>query len=896
MKGIYSSIICGFKYLSFIFGILSVILFYEISFGRTHSGHFGKIDFDRYQRLFNGRMKSKGFVKRGYRVLDDSLIRDDFLLNFDTTGGTKQSHPRVRGREAVVVAFSDTRDGNSDAHFQQFSLAGGRLGVNRRANDDRGLKWQGEPDLCLLDNGNFVLAWEDRRDCNSDVYLQIYDAVGNRVGENIKANDDETRTDQRNVALCPLGEGRFLVVWDDWRNDPGDIYGQIFSEDGLRIGANFRVNEGSWLQYHPSCAADSEGNFVVSWQDGRGTSWDIYARRFDRNGNPLGSDFLVNDDNTTSFQGDPEVAVRADGSFIIVWSDERQGNSDVYGQRYSANGVPIGGNFLVNEVISGNQSAPGIAIDPSGKFFVSYTDDREGSPDIYLVQFDQMGNRIGTIKVNDDSGNNSQGMSSLTIVGDGNIWVVWEDCREGNQDVYGQQLRDTIRVGRNFKVNDDTLSSHQRCSFIGVDGRGEFLVAWEDERNGDIDIYGQRFDSLGNLIGENFKVSDESNLSYQFYPSVARDFSGKTLITWTDTREGDPDIYGQFYDEEGNQIGNNFLINDQREGTQWYPVCAADSAGNFMVVWMDMRGGDWDIYGQRYDRNQNPIGGNFRINDETSGEQMYGYCAMDKRGEFVVVWMDSRDGEFEIYAQRFDREGNRMGNNFRVNEASNAFQGYPACAKNEGHFIIAWEDEREENVDIYAQAFLASGQRIGENFRVNDDTTEEDQYSPSLDISDNGEILFVWCDSRKGDGDLDIFGQRFDTTLRRIGGNVLINRPDSFFGNNQWLIGQGVKIYKDKIGFAWIDNRRRRGWDIYAKLVKLSYLSIAERALRDGGYRALKTYYLDGIEIPEGEVVIYDVKGARVFPSQSKFRQKPGIYIMEWNREERVYRKKFIKL
>lgn len=887
----------GFRTL--LFTLVFSILF---SFPLQPRGDYGHL-FDRILRLENRRqrMNFSSSLASGFPYFPDSLIKDDFLLNDDTIGGTKQFHPRVGGKETAIITFSDARDGNSDVFFQRFSLSGSRLGINTRVNDDRTLNWQGESDLCITTAGNFVFAWEDRRELgNSDVYIQIYDAQGNRIGNNIKANDDGTKTDQRDVALTTLPQGRFLVVWDDWRNDPGDIYGQVFSEEGMRIGTNFRINEGPWLQYHPSCAADSEGNFVVVWQDGRGQSWDIYARRFDKNGHPLSGDFLVNDDNTNFDQGAPEVAMKKDGSFIIVWTDGRNGNPDIYAQRFAPNGQRIGPNFLVNEISSGNQSAARIVIDPTGRFYISYLSDHEGNPNIYLVMFDQEGNRIGrSVRVSDDNPNAVLGMNDINITTDGNIWVVWEDSREGNPDVYGQILRDTMRIGQNFRVNDDYASTHQRCSFITVDNQGEFLVTWEDERNGDIDIYAQRIDSLGNLLGKNFRVDDATSVSYQFYPAAARAHTGNFLIVWTDTREGDPDIYAQFYDKLGNRLGTNFRVNHPKENTQWYPIVSSDSVGNFLVVWMDRREGSWDIYGQRYDRNQNPIGANFRINDFITGDQIYAYCAMDKKGNFVITWMDDREGNFDIYAQLFNQEGSPIGNNFKVNETSDSFQGYPACTRNQDYFVITWEDERNGNVDIYAQVFLTNGQRIGGNFRVNDDATREDQYSPTVDIDENSSIIFIWMDGRKGDGDWDIYAQRFDSTQRRIGGNCLINRPDSFPGNNQWLIGQGVRVSKNKIGFAWIDNRRHQGWDIYAKMVNLSYLAITKTSQgKREGFR-LKTYYLNQIEIPSGEVVIYDVKGARIGGKGGRLKMNSlgrGIYIIELKTKDRVYQKKFIKL
>jgi len=117
---------------------------------------------------------------------------------------------------------------------------------------------------------------------------------------------------------------------------------------------------------------------------------------------------------------------------------------------------------------------------------------------------------------------------------------------------------------------------------------------------------------------------------------------------------------------------------------------------------------------------------------------------------------------------------------------------------------------------------------VGNNFRVNDDVTEEDQYSPSAAMTRDGKFVVVWSDWRGGKGDPDLFAQRFWTNGSRISSNALINQPDSFSYEHQWTIGQSVAANNNRIGFAWTDNRRHKGFDISGKVTDWNLIGMAE--------------------------------------------------------------------
>jgi hypothetical protein len=128
-------------------------------------------------------------------------------------------------------------------------------------------------------------------------------------------------------------------------------------------GGEFQVNtQFADNQIAPSVAMDADGDFVVVWQsqsDGHGDG--IYARRYSAEGVPQSGPFLVNA-TTNGNQRDPSVANCADGDFVVAWTSLDQDGSSygIYTRRFSASGVPQSGDFQVNTFTLGLQAAPSV--------------------------------------------------------------------------------------------------------------------------------------------------------------------------------------------------------------------------------------------------------------------------------------------------------------------------------------------------------------------------------------------------------------------------------------------------------------------------------------------------------------------------------------------------------
>jgi hypothetical protein len=776
---------------------------------------------------------------------------DDFRVNDDTWDQDSPTIAKDRFGN-FVITWHDTRNGNSDVYIQRYDFSGNPIGSNLKVNDDTGTGEQYSPVIAMDSSGNFVIAWEDGRSGYLDIYAQRYDSSGTPIGSNFVVNDDPGTNFRVAPAIGMNSGGNFVVTWVDYRTwwlTYEDIYAQRYDSAGNPIGSNFKVNDEAGLveQYAPAVAMDALGNFIITWGDQRNVlTYDIYAQRYDLSGNPIGPNFRVDDDAGTSSQGLPAIATDNSHNFVITWQDYRNGNSDIYVQRYDSSGNPLGSNFKVNDDGgTAYQFYPAIGIDGSGNFIITWGDERHGNYDIYAQRYNSSGAPLSSnFKVNEDVGGADLYYPAIGIDSFGNFIITWQDNRNANYDIYTQRYDFSgTPLGANFKVNDDLGPCDQLDPAIATVSSGRFVICWDDCRKGNRDIYAQRYDSSGYGLSSNFKVNDDAVIAWQGSPAIAMDGSGNFVIAWADERNLDGDIYAQRYDSSGIPLDSNFKANDDL-GTspQVSPAIAMNISGNFVITWEDFRNGDHDIYAQRYNFSGNPIGSNFKANDDVGTSNQYSAgVAMDASGNFVITWDDFRNGNHDIYAQRYNSSGNPMGSNFKVNDdAGTSGQLYPSIAMNElGGFVITWEDERNGNLDIYAQRYNSLGLPIGSNFKVNSDAGGAAQEDPACAMDDSGRFVITWKDLRKGNP--DIYAQKYNSSGAPLDTNYLVSNPP--WGSFD-QVAPAVATNNSNIYFAWQDNRSARSWDIYAKVLDWIKPPLCGDVTADGSVDAADVVYL----------------------------------------------------
>ncbi len=756
-------------------------------------------------------------------VFIQEIIIDDFLVNDDTSGGCLQwrSSVSINRDGNFIVAWADFRstDYDGDIYCQRYTEGGNPIGENFKVNNDSGGPYwnpywlQIRPIVANFEGENFVIVWEDWRNGEPDIYGQIYDSIGMCRGINFRVNDDYN-SKQQFYPWVSMSISTFVVVWEDWRNGNADIYAQIYDSLGTTKGINFRINDniGSSNQLGVSVSMSDSGSFVVVWEDWRNGDADIYGQLYDSNGSPVGSNFKVNANFNSSSQQRPTISSDSLENFIVVWEDWRDGNASIYGKIYDG-----AGNSLVEDFKISKGEKPSVWMNDREDFVIVW---EKGTDGIYGRIYNLAGvPQAEEFKISSDV---SDKLDPRVTINE-EIIVTWTDYRENNPDIYGQRFNlSGVPQGSNFKINNDGASSYQDFPAIGMDSTGNFVIIWYDYRNGsrgpynDPDIYGQKYNKSGEPCGSNFRINDDGTQHAQLFPSLSMNRNGNFIVVWQDNRQGTHHIYGQKYNEFCQPTGVNFKASSISGSNAWPGVCINDS-GTTVVVWQNYNYSYCSVWGQRYNLAGEPLGGNFKIHSDVESEKMLPCAGISSSGSFVVVWIDYRStsGGVGLYAQRYDEFGNPLGENFKVSDTTSPNWSFSSIAMHKsGSFIICWMDTRNEDWDIYAQIYDSLGTPLDKNFRVNDDVGSSEQNNPSVAIDELGRFIVTWTDFRNGT--LNIMAQAYSPDGTQLGTNTQVN-TNAFWGNHQWA-WESVATNGDLIAFTWIDNRRLKGWDIYARL------------------------------------------------------------------------------
>jgi hypothetical protein len=409
--------------------------------------------------------------------------------------------------------------------------AGGEFRANTYTTNN-----QESPGVGMGADGRFVIAWESPGiDGSNDAIVgQRYAAPGTPQGANFQVNS-YTTSSQDELAVAMARDGTFVVVWESPGQDGSNygVFGQRYAASGSPLGGEFQVNTFTTNdQGRPSVAIAPNKSFVVIWASRAqvpGGIFETFAQRFDAAGTRIGGEFQVNT-YTTGYQipvrGGPAVAVDGGGNFVVAWiSYDPVGPSQdgslagIFGQRFSAAGTRLGGEFQVNTYTTDFQYGPTVAMASSGAGFdgnfvvVWDSDGQDGSAyGVFGQRFSASGNRLGAeFQVNTYT-TNVQYEAKVAADARGNFIVAWQSRLSGitSDEVMARRFsfNGTPR-GAEFRVNTYTTSGQGNAS-IASDRVGNFTVAWESYPNdgSGTGVFGQRF---GGLFPRDLRVDTTGN-------------------------------------------------------------------------------------------------------------------------------------------------------------------------------------------------------------------------------------------------------------------------------------------------------------------------------------------------------------------------------------------------
>lgn len=409
----------------------------------------------------------------------------------------------------------------------------------------------------------------------------------------------------------------------------------------------------------PRVVVDSNNNIHVIWADDRDDNYEIYYAKLDSEGNKIIEDKRIT--NAPSYSWFPDIAVDNEDNLHIVWIDYRDGRSAIYYTKLDNDGTKL------------------------------LSDKRLSISNIGIVQPEQADLAM---EHNDAFLNDVEHNPTIAVDKNDRVHIAWSALSEENVD-----------IGSNYEIyyallNSDgiTLMNNVRITYapsesdnpkIALDSFNNVCLVWDDNRNGNFNIYYTKFSKREVIVPEELITNNTSNSRE---PSIAVDVNDNVIISWGDNRDEDSnqknyEIYYSKLDK-----GGNFLVKEERLtyslGDSYYPTIAIDSNNGVYIAFHDSRNGPStarevteDYYekikdnitkrNELYRNEQNPTierhrlsGENWEIyyikleNDmfveerrvtKAPANSFAPHIAIDSKDEIRIFWYDGRDGNEEIY-------------------------------------------------------------------------------------------------------------------------------------------------------------------------------------------------------------------------------------------------------
>ncbi|MBU1024103.1 glycoside hydrolase [bacterium] len=379
--------------------------------------------------------------------------------------------------------------------------------------------------------------------------------------------------------------------------------------------------------------------------------------------------------------------------------------------------APFSDNLPVSDCVDCDASTEGVG--QRGIFinapdvWITYSDNRAGAG-VYNTRVQKSSNSGGTFGPSVKISTQASIMDTLPAIAvDGDyVYVTWTRANAFNYDVkFARSTDGGSTFGPEVRPHPDLYNSFQGNSHICVDGNGVVYIVYEDDSFGyGIDIALLVSTDHGATWSQPIRVNSDVTDKGQFSPAIAADLFGNAAIVWEDKRSsGGAFTHGDVYFTTTGNLGQTF-------------------------------------------------GANIKVND-TNGTGLTDPApaiSLYLTGGVYLAWASDSMNDANIF---FDYSPDRInfGTDARVNDdlANNAAQYDPSINVNlSGTVFIAWTDERNNHQDVFF-AESHNPPNFGENYIVNTDTTQQNQFAPSITSDFLGRAYIIWSDARNTNSDTE---------------------------------------------------------------------------------------------------------------------------------------------
>jgi len=425
-----------------------------------------------------------------------------------------------------------------------------------------------------------------------------------------------------------------------------------------------------------------------------------------------------------------------------------------------------------------------------------------------------------TVKIflwDNDAGETTQRAPAAVMDENYNSRYVWADSRDGNFNIYGRiwERKPAAATGA-FLVNRIRVDEHtQEQPDVAGAGGDFFFVVWQDSlmKAGEIwQLYGRKLDKNGEPITDEIRVTEKIVNNAKFPKVAVNKRTQDLVVVWQEDRDGQIDIWARLFDYKFVPKSGDIKVNDDgAKMLHLYPAVSFTDAG-IAITWQDHRSSATrpNIYMRYFRPDLTPLGASEMVSENTEYAHLTPSIAASDTGFFTIVWMDfTKSTNGDIFAQRYDPDAKKINQNIAISNTTITTEANRIPSVTMGvdkySFWTSWADSSGSTYSYQIRArYYDQYERLGSTVKVVNDNWYYGQRAP--DVCRFGDWFSVaWLDSSRTNGRGDDFGQYYlrnekDDTLDVVGLNYNIT-SDKAAGRSIWY--HPKKDYDDPVTSGW---------------------------------------------------------------------------------------------
>jgi hypothetical protein len=346
----------------------------------------------------------------------------------------------------------------------------------------------------------------------------------------------------------------------------------------------------------------------------------------------------------------------------------------------------------------------------------------------------------------------------------------------------------------------------------------------------------------------------DSTTTNALLPRVINLDNGNFAVVWASNANATTgmgyDLRAQLFNASWQRIGGEIAVTNERYNQGYWPesdgtatnvdidnlAVTAKSGGGFMVSWSGTDPSlsssslsNANIYSATFNSAGVPVGSRTQVNTGVTNNQIAPVSTTLNDGSTVVVWISNQATDYDIYSQRYDTAGNRIGVETRVNAALGGHQGtlgdiqkeLGVTALSNGGYVVVWAGKGSASTtepNVYMRVYSAAGTALSSQDTVINQSIKGTQMMPHVAALDGGGFIVTWSSQYGGTdqgSDYAVMQRAYnnDGTLRPLAldtPELLVNAGATT--NSQYGTSLSASSVNRNVAASWIERSSTAGY------------------------------------------------------------------------------------